>query len=184
MSDYCCTSANAKAIINSLPLDKEIIFVPDKCLGSYAASQTGRKLILFDGHCPTHMRILEEDILGLKEKYPAAEVMAHPECSPAVTALADQVLSTSGMCRYASESSSLEFIVATEIGLIHQLEEHNPSKKFYGMPNTAVCPNMKKITLEKVLWCLEEKEHEVSVPEDIRKRALRAVQRMVNITGN
>lgn len=182
-SDYCCTSANALQVVESLPQDSEIIFLPDKYLGSYVAKQTGRDLILYPGYCPTHVKITDRDILRARDEYPQAEVLVHPECRPEVAALADAVLSTSGMCRYPRESSATEFIVGTETGLLHRLKKENSGKRFYAASDAAICPNMKKITLEKVLWALEDLSHTVTVLEDVRRRALSAVNRMVSITG-
>lgn len=180
-SDYCCTSANAMDVIQSLGAERRIIFLPDKYLGSYVASRTGRKLILYDGYCPTHVRILERDILRLKAEHPKAEVMVHPECTPGVIALADRVLSTSGMCRHARDSASEEMIVGTEIGLLYRLRKQNPQKRFHAASEAAVCPNMKRVDLQKILWSLEEMRYEVSVPESTRQRAWVAVDRMVEL---
>ena len=179
VSDYCCTSANAVDVVDSLDPDARILFVPDKHLGSYVASRTGRELILYDGCCPTHVRILEQDILRLKAAHPHAEVLVHPECTADVVALADHVLSTSGMCRHASQSDCAEMIVATEVGLLHRLRKEAPAKRFYPASEAAVCPNMKRIDLEKVLWSLEEMATRVTVPEPARGRAHQAVRRMV-----
>lgn len=178
-SDYCCTSANAIAVVESLDPDKPVIFLPDKYLGTYVASKTGRELILYDGYCPTHVAILEQHILRLKAEHPDAEVMVHPECPPGVIALADDVLSTSGMCRRAQESPSEEMIVGTEVGLLHRLRKENPSKRFYPASPGAVCLDMKKISLEKVLRSLQEMRYEVRVPQVIKERATKAVNRMV-----
>jgi quinolinate synthase len=180
-SDYCCTSANAVEVVESLDGDSPIIFVPDQYLGSYVASQTGKDLILYHGYCPTHARILEEDILRLKAEHPQAEVMVHPECRPGVIALADRVFSTSGMCRWARETASDDIIVGTELGLVSRLRRENPEKRFYIVSEAAVCPNMKRIELEKILWSLEEMQYEVKVPDNIRERALKAVDRMVSV---
>ncbi len=180
-SDYCCTSANAVEVVELLDGDGPIIFVPDQYLGSYVASQTGKDLILYHGYCPTHARILEEDILRLKAEHPQAKVMVHPECRPGVIALADRVLSTSGMCRWARETASTDIIVGTELGLVSRLRRENPGKRLYIVSEAAVCPNMKRIELEKILWSLEEMQYEVKVPDDIRERALEAVDRMVRI---
>jgi len=180
-SDYCCTSSNAIKVIQSLPEDKEIIFIPDKYLGSYVASQTRRKLILWEGHCPTHRRILPEDILKKKALYPKAEVLVHPECIPEVIAMADKVLSTTGICRYAKESKCGEFIVGTEIGILHRLKKENPEKRFYPASELADCPNMKLNSLEKILWSLEDLVYKVEVPEEIARRAKRSIDRMLDI---
>ncbi len=180
-SDYCCTSANAVKVVKSIPPDKEILFVPDKYLGDYAAKQAGRKMILWEGYCPTHRRILAEDILKKKAQYPKAEVLVHPECTPDVIAMANKVLSTSGTCRYAKESNSEEFIIGTEIGILHRLKKENPGKKFYPASDLADCPNMKLNNLEKILWSLEDMMYPVEVPPDISRRAKRSIDRMLEI---
>lgn len=178
-SDICCTSANAVQVVANIPADKEIIFVPDRYLGGYAAAQTGRKLILWPGYCPTHARILPQDILRQKQDHPDAKVLVHPECRPEVTALADAVLSTGGIIRYARESNVKEIIIGTEIGIIHRLKKENPEKIFIPVTEQAVCPRMKLIALDTVLWSMENMKHRVEIPEDIRVRARAAVDRML-----
>lgn len=180
-SDYCCTSANGVKVINSLPDTQEIIFTPDKYLGDYIARQTNRNLILWNGYCPTHLKILPEDIKQLKEKYPQAKVIVHPECPPEIIAIADQVLSTNQMCKYVAEASDNEFIIGTEIGIIHRFKKENPQKHFYIASNRAVCPNMKCITLEKVLWALEEERYKIEIPKEIAKLARKSIDRMLTI---
>ncbi|HEX9911984.1 MAG TPA: quinolinate synthase NadA [candidate division Zixibacteria bacterium] len=180
-SDYCCTSSNAINVVKSIPEDKEIIFIPDKYLGSYVASQTRRNLILWEGFCPTHRRILPEDILKKKALYPKAEVLVHPECIPEVIAMADKVLSTTGICKYAKESKSEEFIIGTEIGILHKLKKENPEKKFYPASELADCPNMKLNNLEKLLWSLEDLVYKVEVPAEIAQRAKRSIDRMLEL---
>jgi quinolinate synthase len=180
-SDYCCTSSNAIKVVQSIPEDKEIIFIPDKYLGSYVASQTRRNLILWEGFCPTHRRILPEDILKKKALYPKAEVLVHPECIPEVIAMADKVLSTTGICKYAKESKSEEFIIGTEIGILHKLKKENPEKRFYPASELADCPNMKLNNLEKLLWSLEDLIYKIEVPEEIARRAKRSIDRMLEI---
>ena len=179
--DVCCTSTNAIAVVNALKNEKEIIFVPDKYLADYVAKQTGRKLISWNGFCPTHVKILAEDIKREKRFHPQAKVMVHPECLPQVIALADAVLSTSKMCQYAKETGAKEIIVGTEVGLIHRLKEDNPTKKFYPATERAVCPNMKRTTQEKVLWALEELKEEIKIPDEIRRRARKAIDKMLKI---
>jgi quinolinate synthase len=181
-SDICCTSANAVEVIRSLDA-QEILFVPDQYLGHYVSAQTGKKTFLWPGFCPTHARITPETIRRLKQEYPQAKVVVHPECTPEVIALADQVLSTGGMCRYARRDEVEEMIVGTEIGIIHRLRKENPGKRFIPVSEQAICPNMKLITLEKVLWSLEELKPEVKVPEEIRLRAKAAVDKMLEIGG-
>ena len=179
--DYCCTSSNAVAVVNALGKEKEIIFVPDKYLADYVSKKTVRKLISWHGFCPTHAKILPEDLQREKEFHPRAKVMVHPECLPAVVALADAVLSTSQMAKYAKENSAKEFIVGTESGLIYRLKQDNPGKEFYLASERAVCPNMKRTTQEKVLWALEELKDEVRVSEEVRKKARLAIERMLKI---
>jgi len=179
-SDICCTSANAVRVVESLDA-REILFVPDQYLGHYVSTKTSKKMILWPGFCPTHVRIKPERIKELKKEYPQARVVVHPECTPEVIALADEVLSTSGMCRYARRNEVREMVVGTEIGIIHRLKKENPGKRFIPISEQAICPNMKLITLEKVLWSLEEMEPEVKVPEEIRLRAKAVVDKMIEI---
>lgn len=180
-SDYCCTSANAVKVIESIPEDKEILFIPDKYLGDYTAKQANRKLILWEGYCPTHRRILAEDVLKMKAQYPKAEVLVHPECTPDVIAMADRVLSTSGICKRATESDSEEFIIGTEIGILHRLKRENPQKKFYPATSLSDCPNMKLNNLEKILWSLEDMVYPVEVPAELARQAKKCIDRMLEI---
>jgi len=179
--DYCCTSTNAVAVINFLKNEKEIIFIPDKYLADYVSKKSGRKLITWHGFCPTHVKILPEDLKREKKFHPKAKVMVHPECMPSVVALADVVLSTSQMAKYARENPAKEFIVGTEAGLIYRLKQDNPDKEFYLASERAVCPNMKRTTQEKVLWALQDLKEEVKVPENIRAKAYLAIERMLKI---
>jgi quinolinate synthase len=180
-SDYCCTSANAVGVVNSMPQDRRIIFVPDKYLGSFVAKRTGRDIILWQGYCPTHVVITAEEIQTAKQKYPQAVVLAHPECTEPVREVSDQLLSTSQMLRFAGGSDAEEFIIATEIGIIHTLQKQNPDKKFMAASERAVCPNMKKISLEKLLWSLEDMLYKITVPDEIRRRASRSLEIMVAV---
>ncbi len=180
-SDVCCTSANAARIVETIPVNEEIIFVPDQYLGGYVAAQTGRKMILWPGYCPTHMRIRPQDISRQKLEHPQAKVLVHPECRPEATALADEVLSTGGMIRFSRETEAEEIIVGTEIGIIYRLRKENPGKKFFPASDQAVCPRMKLITLESICRSLEEMTPEVKVPEKIRLRAKAAVDKMLEI---
>ena len=190
--DVCCTSTNAVAVVNAIIKDsavggsafggkKEIIFVPDKYLADFVEKQTGKKLIKWNGFCPTHIKILPEDIKREKKFHPKAKVIVHPECLPQVIALADAALSTSKMCKFAKETEAKEIIVGTEVGLIYRLKKDNPNKEFYPASFAAVCPNMKRTTEEKVLWALEELKEEVRVPDKIRIRAKKAIDRMLEI---
>lgn len=179
-SDICCTSANAVKIVNSLPEEK-IIFIPDEYLGRYVASKSKKDIILHPGFCPTHARLKADEIRFLKEVFPDAEIMVHPECTPEVIALADAVLSTSQMVRHAKESSAKAFIVGTEEGLLYRLRRENPGKTFHLASSTLICPNMKKITLESVTRSLEKSQHVVMVPEKTRRAAARALDRMLAV---
>jgi quinolinate synthase len=178
-SDVCCTSANAVKIVRNLPEQGRILFVPDQYLGYFVSDKTGREMILWPGFCPTHARIRSQDIIRLKQEYPQAKVVVHPECTPEVTALADEVLSTGGICRFAHDTAAVDIIVGTEIGILHRLRKENPDKRFIPASEQAVCPRMKLITLENVLWSLQEMAPEVKVPEEIRLRAKSAVDRML-----
>jgi len=179
-SDVCCTSANAIRVIESLAAE-ELLFVPDQYLGHYVSTKTDKKMILWPGYCPTHVRIQPEHITKLRQEYPQAKVVVHPECKPEVIALADEVLSTGGMIRFAKRQEVEEMIVGTEIGMIHRLRKENPGKRFIPVSEQAVCPNMKLITLEKVLWSLEEMAPEVKVPEKTRLKAKAAVDKMLEV---
>ena len=179
-SDICCTSANAVEVVESLDA-REILFIPDQYLGHYVSARTGKKMILWPGFCPTHVRIKPERIKKLKQEYPKAKVVVHPECRPEVIALADEVASTGGMCRYARRDEVREMVVGTEVGIIHRLRKENPGKRFIPISEQAICPDMKLITLEKVLRSLEEMSPEVKVLEEIRLRAKAAVDKMLKI---
>jgi quinolinate synthase len=179
LSDICCTSSNAVKVVESVPPDNDIIFIPDKYLGSYVQSITGRKMILWNGYCPTHVRINAGNIIELKKKHLDAEVVVHPENTPEVIEVADRVESTGGMLRYMKESPNKQFIVGTEIGIIHRLQKENPDKIFIPAMDKAICPNMKLITLEKVMWSLEEEETEIIVPEEIAVKAKSAIDKMI-----
>ena len=180
-SDYCCTSANAVEIVESLPADKRIIFVPDRNLGQFVAERTGRDLILWPGYCTTHVVITADDIENARAEHPDAIVMAHPECTAPVRELADELLSTGQMLKFVAKSTAKEFIVATEIGIIHALKKQNPHVEFFAATRRAICPNMKKITLDKVIASLEDMQHIVAVSDDIRTRAKKALDRMVEV---
>jgi quinolinate synthase len=180
-SDYCCTSSNAVELVNRLPKDGQIIFVPDQHLGAFVAEKTGRNLVRCPGYCQTHIVITEDDIKNARAKYPDAVVMAHPECTEPVKKLADQILSTGGMLRFVEKSQAKKFVVATEIGMIHPLKKLRPDAEFIAASDKAVCPNMKKITLEKVLWSLEDMKYKVTVPQDVREKAKKALDRMIEV---
>ena len=179
--DACCTSANAVAVVNAYKHAPEIIFVPDKYLADFVSKKTGRSLIIWNGFCPTHIRILPEDIARQKKLHPRAKVLVHPECLPEVVAMADEVLSTSGMGAYAKKTDAPEMIIATEAGMVYRLEQDHPGKLFFPAADRAVCPNMKKVTIEKVEAALETLREEVRVPDDIRIRARKALDRMLEL---
>jgi quinolinate synthase len=177
-SDICCTSANAVDIVKRLDA-KEIIFVPDKYLGTYVSKMTGKRLILWQGYCPIHAMMRVDDIIRVKQEHPQAKVVVHPECPPEVTDIADAVRSTSGMLRYVKETDAEEFIIGTESGIIYRMEKENPGKRFFPVRKDTICVNMKKITLEKVLNSLERDEYRVIVDDKIRVKALRSIERML-----
>jgi len=180
-SDYCCTSANAVEIVSSLPKDRRIIFVPDQHLGRFAAERTGRDLVLWPGYCHVHVVITVDDIKNARAKYPDAIVMTHPECTEPVKELSDEMLSTSQMLKFAARSTAKRFIIATEIGIIHTLKKQEPQAEFIPASERAICPNMKKITLEKIVWALEDMQYKISVPKAIREKAKKALDKMVEI---
>ncbi len=180
-SDYCCTSANAVEVVNSMPKDRRIIFVPDQHLGRFAAERTGRDLVLWPGYCHVHVVITESDIKNARAKYPDAIVMTHPECTEPVKELSDEMLSTSQMLKFAAKSTAKRFIIATEIGIIHALKKQNPEAEFVPASERAVCPNMKKITLDKLIGSLEDMQYKITVPDRIRIEARKALDRMVEI---
>jgi quinolinate synthase len=180
-SDYCCTSANAVEVVDSLPEDERIIFVPDQHLGQFVAERTGRKLILWPGYCTTHVLITVDDIKTAKAEHPDAIVMAHPECSEPVKEISDELLSTGQMLKFAAESEAKQFIIATETGIIHTLKKQNPESEFFPASDRAICPNMKKITIDKIISSLENMQYKVTVDEPVRLKAKKALERMVEI---
>ena len=180
-SDYCCTSSNAVEIVNSLPEDRRIIFVPDQHLGQFVAERTGRELVLWPGYCTTHVLITADDIKAARAKYPDAVVMAHPECTEPVKELSDELLSTGQMLKFAAKSTAKRFIIATENGIIHALKKQNPDVEFFPATHRAICPNMKKITIDKVISSLQENKYRITVPEAIRIKAQKSLDRMVEI---
>lgn len=184
-SDYICTSSNALKIVQSIPADREILFGPDQFLGQWIKGRTGREnLHVWPGYCHVHNSITTEDVKRRKEEHPAAEFLMHPECGCMTHCLplADRVLSTEGIVRHAAASPREEFIVGTEVGILHRLKKHAPEKRFFPVTDRAFCEFMKLITLEKVLWSLEELEHRVTVPPEIAARARRAIDRMLELS--
>ncbi len=179
--DVCCTSGNAERIVReAFNKDDEIIFAPDQYLAQYISKKVGRGFILWKGYCPTHLRILAEDVERERRLHPDAEVIVHPECRTDVTDIADKILSTEGMYRYVTDTGVKGFIIGTETGILHRLRKANPDKMFYPLCEKAVCPNMKLTTLEKVFWALEDMKDEVIVPEEIIAKARKSLEIMLN----
>ncbi len=180
-SDICCTSSNAVDVVNSLPKDAEVIFIPDKYLGAYVARRSGRRLVLYEGWCPVHMEIKEEGVAALKRRIPGAVVLAHPEAPPDVVSMADWVLSTEQMVVKVRELEGPDFIIATETGIIHKMRRENPGKRFHAADDFAVCPHMKMNDLERLRAALRDLGPEVRVPGAIRERAWLPIQRMLDL---
>jgi len=188
MSDIVCTSSNAVQIVESLPKDQKIIFGPDKNLGAWVAKKTGRELVLWNGACMVHEIFSQQRILKLKNRHPDAKFIAHPECEEAVLKMADYIGSTTGLLKYTINNSAKEFIVATESGIIHQMEKASPDKIFIPAPpdNSCACndcPHMKRNTLEKLYLCIKNGMPEVTVPEDIIRKARLPIERMLDISA-
>lgn len=178
--DVCCTSSNALNVVASIP-GEEILFGPDRNLAAYVARHTDKKIIPWDGYCYVHNNILARDIREKRESHPEAEVWVHPECRPEVIDLADKVLSTGKMVKEAGETRKKEIIIGTESGIIYRLKKENPQKNFFPAKDLALCSNMKKITLPKVLYALENMKYQVLVPEDIRNKARGAIEKMIKL---
>jgi quinolinate synthase len=183
-SDYCCTSSNAVKVVESIPREKEILFIPDMYLGSFVREKTGRKIHLWPGYCGVHSQISTERVESMKREHPRAEFLIHPECGCLTPQLihVDQILSTEGMTRRPGVSPAQEFIVATETGILHRMQKMYPDKQFIPVSEEAICGYMKHITLEKVLWSLQDLQYEVKVPPEIASRAKKAIDRMMAIT--
>jgi len=180
-SDICCTSANGIKVVASIAEDKEILFVPDRNLGRYVMKQTGHQMEMWDGYCCVHDRVTTEDIGRAKQSHPEALVLVHPECRPEVINLGDCVASTSGIIAFARESLAQEFIVVTELGILYQLQQECPDKKFYVANDSMLCKQMKKTTLEKVKNALVTMQPQVTVAPDIRDKALQSLERMLAV---
>jgi len=187
LSDIICTSSNAEKIIESLPKDQKIIFAPDKNLGAYLNKKTGRNMVLWNGACMVHEIFSLEKIIKLKIRHPQAKLIAHPECEDAVLSVADYIGSTTALLKYTEKSEAGEFIVATETGILHQMQKSNPGKTFIPAPpnNSCACndcPHMKLNTLEKLYLCMEYETPEITMSEDLRQAALKPIQRMLEIS--
>ncbi|HXH18647.1 MAG TPA: quinolinate synthase NadA [Chitinophagales bacterium] len=188
LTDICCTSTNAVQIIESVPKEQPIIFAPDRNLGRYLMKKTGRQMVLWNGTCMVHEIFSLEKIIRLKEQHPRAEFIAHPECEEAVLELADFIGSTTGLLKYTMRSSATEFIVATEPGILHQMQMKSPRKTFIPAPpnNSCACndcPHMKLNTLEKLYLCMEYEQPEVTLPPGIIEKARKPIERMLQISA-
>ncbi|WP_227394966.1 quinolinate synthase NadA [Jeotgalibacillus aurantiacus] len=193
LSDYCCTSSNAVAIVNSIPADQEILFLPDMFLGAFVQKETGREnMHIWMGECHVHAGIRPEQVEDVMTKHPDAELLVHPECGCSTSSMyltaegvlpqeKTHILSTGHMLKHAENAAADEFIVATEVGIIHQMQKKNPEKRFIAANAEAICPFMKMITLEKVLAALKENQHVITVPEATANKAKRAIERMIAI---
>ncbi len=180
-SDICCTSSNAVKVLQSLPADKPILFVPDMNLGHWAGQQAKREVIVWHGYCPIHQwGFNEAEVLELKAKYPQHKLLVHPECDESVVQHADEVMSTGGMMKWMQENDNA--IIATELGLVNYLQYLYPAKSIIPMATRAVCKNMKKITLESVYNSLLHQQYEINVPEAIAQKALGSITRMLDIS--
>jgi quinolinate synthase len=192
LSDYCCTSGNAQKVIEAVPEDRDILFLPDMFLGSYLERITGRKMKIWPGECHVHAGIRPDDVTKMMESRPGVDLLIHPECGCASQCMyaaahdpklaqTTHVLSTEGMVKFAQSSDKPEFVVATETGILHRLRKEAPEKRFYAMSERAVCRYMKMITLEKVRDSLRDMQHHVTVPPDVAAQAQGAIRRMVEI---
>lgn len=177
--DICCTSGNAEKVISALPKDQKILFLPDANLGANVAKKLNRPMDLWPGFCPTHNRIMPEQIEKARAAHPGAPVIVHPECPPATADLADQALSTGGMLKFVRESQEREFIIGTETGILHRMRKENPDKVFYPLEPEPLCPNMKKITLEDVLFALQDMKPQIELDADTIARARAPIDRML-----
>ena len=188
MSDIICTSSNAVKIVNQIPKDQPIIFAPDRNLGRYVMEQTGRNLLLWDGSCIVHETFSEKKIVQLKIEYPEAKFIAHPECEPPVLRHAHYIGSTTALLNYCQDNTATRYIVATEPGIIHQMEKAAPNKEFIpapGMDETCACnecPHMRLNTLEKLYLAMKNKQPEITLPQDIQVAALRPIQKMLEMS--
>jgi quinolinate synthase len=191
-SDYCVTSSNAVKVVESIPDDKEILFLPDKYLGSYVQMMTGRKMVIWDGACHVHEKIGDIEFSDIKNRHPKADFLIHPECGCSTSCLIRskshpdghnmKILSTEGMMRYVKNSESKEFVIATETGIIHRMKKYAPEKLFFPVSENSVCEYMKMITLENLYESLLYERYEVKVPKIIADRAILPVRRMLNTT--
>ncbi len=180
-SDICCTSSNALAVVESIPEKREIIFVPDRNLGSYVAAQTGRDMILWPGYCPIHNELTRDEVEACQREYPGAKLVVHPECTPEITAMADAVSSTGGILEYVRKCPDREFIIGTEEGFLYTLQKNCHDKTFHIARGGFSCPDMKLITLPLLADCLERNQYPIDVPESVRVKASQALNKMLAI---
>lgn len=182
--DVCCTSANSVQIArNAFKAEEEVIFAPDKYLARYTAICAKRDFIVWEGYCPIHSAISAKDIIKQKKLHPAAKVLVHPECKYEVIALADEVCSTEGMCKYIKKTEEKEFIIGTEQGIIHRLKKENPQKIFYPISEAAICHTMKLVTLEKVFDSLKELKYEIKLSDEIIQKSQKSIRSMLNFAN-
>lgn len=180
LSDVCCTSSNAVSIVRAVPARK-VIFIPDKNLGSYVRKFVDKEMIIWDGYCPTHHHVYPAEVQRLKEQYPDAPFVCHPECRPEVVALADKVTSTSGIIKFTQEDPHRRFIIGTEEGILYQLRKNSPGKEFHLASHGFICPNMKRTRLEDVLLALEKNQEEIKLPPAIIEKARLPLERMIEM---
>ncbi len=180
VSDICCTSANVVKIVNAMDAD-EVLMTPDKNLAKYAAANTDKKIHLWEGYCPFHNNLTVDEVMAAKNAHPDALFVAHPECPPEILELADSIQSTSGMIRFAGESDATQFILGTEVGLLHPISKTHPDKQFFAASNKMLCEDMKKTKLGDIVNSLETLSGQITVEEDIRIKALDAVQKMIDM---
>ncbi len=178
-SDICCTSANAVKVVNSLP-HPQVLMAPDRNLALYTARHTSKKVFYWEGCCNIHDALTAEEVRAAKALHPKALFLAHPECRPEVLDLADAIRSTTGMLQFVRRSDAREFLIGTEMGILHTLKKENPGKIFSPSPRL-ICPDMKRISLEDLITALKEKRYPITIPEDVRLRALLAVERMLAV---
>ncbi|HAD14220.1 MAG TPA: quinolinate synthase, partial [Saprospirales bacterium] len=188
LTDICCTSTNAVAIIESIPKDQPIIFAPDKNLGAYLIKKTGRDMILWNGACMVHEIFSHERIVKLRQRHPNAKFIAHPECEAHILDMADYIGSTTGLLKYTINDSATEYIVATEAGILHQMEKASPHKTFIPAPpenNCACndCPHMKRNTMEKLYLCMEYELPEIILPDWVIQQGRASIDRMLEISA-
>ncbi len=187
LSDIICTSSNAEKLIRQIPADTPILFSPDKNLGAWLQKKTGRDMLLWNGSCIVHETFSERKIIALQLEHPGAEIIAHPECEASLLSRAAFIGSTSALLHYVQSSPAQEFIVATEAGILHQMEKHCPGKRYYPAPPDAncacnECPHMKRNTMEKLYLCMKNRTPEITMGEDLRLRALKPIQRMLEMS--